>query len=68
MVVVVPEDEIERHPITGRVLRGGFFGVPRRQGKQKLIHDHFPMNELEADLSPVLLALLSTGADFARCS
>ena len=57
MAVLVPESEVARHPVSGKLLCGGFFGVPHREGKQRLIFDRRPMNKLEADLSPVWLEL-----------
>ena len=57
MAVLLPESEVARHPVSGKLLCGGFFGVPHREGKQRLIFDRRPMNKLEADLSPVWLEL-----------
>ena len=57
MAVLLPESEVARHPVTGRLLRGGFFCVPHREGRQRLIFDRRPLNELEEDLSSSWLAL-----------
>ena len=57
LVELIPESEVATHPRTGKVLRGGFFGVPHKVGKQRLIFDRRPQNELEEDLSSLWLWL-----------
>ena len=65
MAILLPECDVARHPVTGKLLLGGFFGVPHREGKQRLIFDRRPMNELEDDLSPSWLQL-PHGCQFAE--
>ncbi len=57
MVVLIPDSELPRHPKTGELLKGGFFGVPHREGRMRLIFDRRPQNATEADLSDEWLHL-----------
>ena len=57
MVVLIEESEIERHPVSGQLLKGGFFAVPHKPGRLRLIYDRRPQNELESDLSESWLHL-----------
>ena len=57
MMVLVEESEVERHPLSGALLRGGFFAVYHKAGRLRLIYDRRPLNELEKDLSPEWLTL-----------
>ena len=57
MIAFIDEAEVERHPVTGEVLRGGFFAVHHKEGRLRLIYDRRPQNALEADLSPEWLRL-----------
>ena len=57
MCVLIEEHEVARHPLTGEMLKGGFFGVPHKPGKMRLIYDRRPANSLERNLSPDWLAL-----------
>ena len=57
MGILVPEALLPRHPHTGALLKGGFFGVPHTRGRQRLIFDRRAFNECEDDLSPSWLWL-----------
>ena len=57
VVALVDEAEVARHPLTGELLRGGFFAAPHKEGKLRLIYDRRPANSLERDLSPEWLQL-----------
>ena len=66
MIVLIEESEIERHPHDNSLLRGGFFAVPHKGEKLRLIYDRRCLNALEADLSPVWLKL-PHGSQFTEC-
>jgi hypothetical protein len=49
MAALIPEDKIPRLP-DGRLLVGGWFAVPHKQDKLRLIFDRTPQNEQEQPL------------------
>ena len=57
MAVLLEEDEIARHPLSQEMLRGGFFGVPHKPGRMRLIYDRRPANAIEKELSSSWLCL-----------
>ena len=59
---LLPEDEIARHP-DGSILRAGWFGVPHRKGKLRLICDRRPQNSCERTLP---WCNLPHGTDFIK--
>ena len=57
VAVLIDEADIARHPVSGEMLRGGFFGVPHKPGRMRLIYDRRPANACERELSSEWLAL-----------
>ncbi len=51
MGVLICEDDIDRHPVSQQLLRGGVFAVPHKPGKLRLIYDRRAQNELEKCLA-----------------
>ena len=67
MCVLIEEECVARHPVSGNLLKGGFFGVPHKPGKMRLIYDRRVANSLERDLSPLWLSL-PHGSQFCSMS
>ena len=57
MATLVEERDVYRHPVTGKAMVAGLFAVPHKPGRERLIVDRRPGNQLEKNLSPKWLWL-----------